>query len=169
MMWFVREEFLVGVRSQRRLSDHFYSLSLSLSSLPSGIGGRRLFSSSYIRLVGKRISRGVKGCRGDPRLDHVIILKLQVQNARVVIRKDADSQLCGGKFTVASQLLVPTPGIVTRGVNASCLMLEPCADIRVMANAMLPKERYFIGLGKARMHPGKRTGNNPAAPTPELP
>ncbi|GFV42234.1 hypothetical protein TNCV_3164651 [Trichonephila clavipes] len=27
--------------------------------------------------------------------------------------KDADSQLCGGRFIVTSQLLVPTPGIAT--------------------------------------------------------
>ncbi|GFU49879.1 hypothetical protein TNCV_4686441 [Trichonephila clavipes] len=46
---------------------------------------------SYILLVGKRVPRGVKGCRGDSRWDHAITLKMQVQKARVMIHKNADS------------------------------------------------------------------------------
>ncbi|GFU55682.1 hypothetical protein TNCV_1649911 [Trichonephila clavipes] len=46
------------------------------------------------------------------------------------------------------------------------LMLEPCADIRVMPCCL--KNSYFIGVGEARMLSGKRTVINPTASTPEL-
>ncbi|GFX52087.1 hypothetical protein TNCV_4654161 [Trichonephila clavipes] len=90
MIWFVREEFSFGVRSQRRLSDHLISLPAS------GISRRCLFASSYILIVGKRVPRSVKGCRGDPKRERAIILKLQLYNARVMIYKGANCQLCGG-------------------------------------------------------------------------
>ncbi|GFX16278.1 hypothetical protein TNCV_4705311 [Trichonephila clavipes] len=53
-------------------------------------------ASSYILLVGKTVPRGVKVCWCGVRWDHAITLKRQVQNARVMVHKDADSQLCGG-------------------------------------------------------------------------
>ncbi|GFT53474.1 hypothetical protein TNCV_3324601 [Trichonephila clavipes] len=62
MMWFVREEFLWGPLSSKA-SGHFpFSLSLSLPSLASALLAS--LDSSYIRLVGgRKVPRGVKGCR----------------------------------------------------------------------------------------------------------
>ncbi|GFU58704.1 hypothetical protein TNCV_932501 [Trichonephila clavipes] len=102
MMWFERDEFLWGVRFQRRFSEH---LPFFLSTLSSFRDQRPAsLASSYIRLVGgKRVPCGVKDCRGDPRQDNAIILKLQVPMHVWVIHKDAASQLCGEKFTVTSQ------------------------------------------------------------------
>ncbi|GFU90111.1 hypothetical protein TNCV_2464531 [Trichonephila clavipes] len=70
MMWFVRKEFLLGFRSQRRLADH-----LSLRGSAAGFFCFQLHPARG----GKRVPRGVKGCRCDPRRDYAKILKLRVQ------------------------------------------------------------------------------------------
>ncbi|GFX50689.1 hypothetical protein TNCV_2722751 [Trichonephila clavipes] len=76
MMWFVREEFLWGP-----LSTKVVRPSPVLSSALSSFGDERLVLSSQLHPAStrkKRVPRGVKGCRGDPRQNHAIILKLQV-------------------------------------------------------------------------------------------
>ncbi|GFW15117.1 HTH_48 domain-containing protein [Trichonephila clavipes] len=95
MMWFVREEFLCSSFSAKVFQS---SPVFSLSAL-SSFGNQRPVSlaSSYIRLGGrKRVPHGVKGCRGDPRRDHAMILKLQclcgAKSSREVSRRVAECE-----------------------------------------------------------------------------
>ncbi|GFU80487.1 hypothetical protein TNCV_3840071 [Trichonephila clavipes] len=88
MMWFVREEFSMG----SAFNGGCQTTAVLSPSLSSEIGGRRLFASSYIRLVtGKRVPSDFKGCRGDSRHNN---FKVSSANALVVIHKDTDSHSC---------------------------------------------------------------------------
>ncbi|GFT24363.1 hypothetical protein TNCV_3252171 [Trichonephila clavipes] len=93
MMWFVREEFL-----WRPLSTKDVRPSPVLSLCPLKLRGSRAAVFSFElhpASVRKRVPRGVKGCRGDPRRDHAIILKLQAPIHRRYTKMPIHSCLAG--------------------------------------------------------------------------